>query len=278
LTEDPLTVDAAYISEDEDKETIEFDDVDIIRDSEGASKITSDLEGATVITLSHSDTFNDLQGPKERQHPVVIEEELEMKAMHEEAELLQYHYQYAHASFNKLQVMARQRIIPRKLAKCRQPVCAARMYGKTTEQQWQHKSPHNKDESVTPTRPRQVILVDQMKSPTPGFIAQMTGILTTRRYKYATVYVDQNSSVGFMYLQKTASAEEILLGKMAFEHYRAQHRVKIQHYHADNGIFHAHKWVLNCRVKGQGLTFARVNAHHQNGPAEARIRRLQEMT
>jgi hypothetical protein len=124
---------AAYISEDEDKETIEFDDVDIIRDSEEASKVTSDLEGATVMPLSHSDTFNDLQGPKERQRLVVIEEELEMKAMHEEAELLQYHYQYAHTSFNKLQVMARQRIIPRKLAKCRQPVRAACMYGKATK-------------------------------------------------------------------------------------------------------------------------------------------------
>jgi hypothetical protein len=223
------------------------------------------------MPLSHSDTFNDLQGPKERQHPVVIEEELEMKAMREEAELLQYHYQYAHASFNKLQVMARQRIIPRKLAKCRQPVCAACMYGKATKRQWRHKSPHNKDESVTPTRPGQVISVDQMKSPTPGFIAQMTGILTTRRYEYATVYVDQYSSVGFVHLQKTASAEETLLGKMAFEHYCAQHRVKVQHYHADNGIFHAHKWVLDCRAKGQGLTFAGVNAHHKNGRAEARI-------
>jgi hypothetical protein len=229
------------------------------------------------MPLSHSDTFNDLQGPKERQRPVVIEEELEMKAMHEEAELLQYHYQYAHASFNKLQVMARQRIIPRKLAKCWQPVCAACMYGKATKRQWRHKSPHNNDESVTPTRPGQVVSVDQMKSPTPGFIAQMTGILTTRRYEYATVYVDQYSSVGFVHLQKTASAEETLLGKMAFEHYCAQHGVKVQHYHADNGIFRAHKWVLDCRAKGQGLTFAGVNAHHQNGRAEARIRRLQEM-
>jgi hypothetical protein len=113
-----------------------------------------------------------------------------------------------------------------------------------------------------------------MKSPTPGFIAQMTGILTTKCYEYATVYVDQYSSVGFLYLQKTASAEETLLGKMAFEHYCAQHRVKVQHYHADNGIFHAHKWVLDCRAKGQGLMFAGVNAHHQNGKAEARIRRL----
>jgi hypothetical protein len=104
--EDLLTVVAGNISEDEDKETIEFND-DISRDSEGASKVTSDLEGAAVTPLGNSDTYNNLQGPKERQHPVVIEEELEMKAMHEEAELLQYHYQYAHCSFNKLQLMVR---------------------------------------------------------------------------------------------------------------------------------------------------------------------------
>jgi hypothetical protein len=42
------------------------------------------------MPLSRSDTFNDLQGPKERQHLVVIEEELEMKAMREE----QSHYQH----------------------------------------------------------------------------------------------------------------------------------------------------------------------------------------
>jgi hypothetical protein len=39
------------------------------------------------MPLSNSDTYYDLQGPKERQRLVVIEDELEMKA-----ELLQYHY------------------------------------------------------------------------------------------------------------------------------------------------------------------------------------------
>ena len=111
-----------------------------------------------------------------------------------------------------------------------------------------------------------------MKSLTPGFIAQMAGILTTKRYMYAMVYVNQYSSFGFLYLQKTVSAEETLLGKMAFEHYWAQHGVKVQHCHADNVIFCAHKWVLDCRAKGQGLTFASVNAHHQNGQAKVHIR------
>jgi hypothetical protein len=51
----------------------------------------------------------------------------------------------------------------------------------------------------------------------------------------------------------------------------------VQNYHADNGIFRAHKWVNACHSSGQGLTFAGVNAHHQNGIAERRIRELQEL-
>ena len=133
----------------QEKEIIEFDDVDMSRNSEGAGKATSDLEGAIAIPLSKSDT-NDLQGPKEMQCLVVIEEDLEKKAMREEAELLQYHYRYAH---DKLQIMARQRIIPKRLAKCWQPVCVACMYGKAVKWQQWHKSLHNKDKSVTQTRP-----------------------------------------------------------------------------------------------------------------------------
>jgi hypothetical protein len=45
----------------------------------------------------------------------------------------------------------------------------------------------------------------------------------------------------------------------------------------DNGIFKAHQWTKACKKEGQGLTFARVNAHHQNGVAERRIKELQEM-
>jgi hypothetical protein len=53
--------------------------------------------------------------------------------------------------------------------------------------------------------------------------------------------------------------------------------VSIQGYHADNGIFKAYKWVTACRNKGQALSFAGVNAHHQNGIAEQKIRSLQEL-
>ena len=105
----------------------------------------------------------------------------------------------------------------------------------------------------------------------------MTGKLTTKRYKYATVFVDQASRLGYVYLQKTATAEETLLAKDAFERYAKDNGVEVRAYHADNGIFKAHAWVNNCNHKQQRLTFAGVNAHHQNGIAERRIRELQEL-
>ena len=54
--------------------------------------------------------------------------------------------------------------------------------------------------------------------------------------------------------------------------------VKVQAYHADNGIFKDKKCVEECRQRKQDFTFAGVNAHHQNGIAERRIRELQETT
>ena len=101
--------------------------------------------------------------------------------------------------------------------------------------------------------------------------------MTTKRYNYATVYVDQASKFGFVYLQKSAIAEETLQSKRAFESFAAHHGVRILAYHADNGIFKANEWVRDCHHHRQNLTFAAVGAHHQNGYAERRIQSLQEM-
>eukprot|EP00978_Attheya_sp_CCMP212_P038549 scaffold192055_cov31-Attheya_sp.AAC.2 len=88
-----------------------------------------------------------------------------------------------------------------------------------------------------------MVSVDQLVSLTPGLITQMTGILTTKRYKYATVYVDQYSRLSYVYLQKMASAAaETLEGKRAFERYAESCGVSIEAYHADNGVFQANDW------------------------------------
>jgi len=100
----------------------------------------------------------------------------------------------------------------------------------------------------------------------------MTGRLTKDRYRYATVYVDQFSRLSYVYLQKTATADETLKGKLAFELYAQQVGVQIKGYFADNGIFNANKWRAACQESKQQLLIAGVNAHHTNGLAEKRIR------
>ena len=92
------------------------------------------------------------------------------------------------------------------------------------------------------------------------------------------MFVDQASRMGLLYLQKTCSAEETIEAKRAFEQYAENRGVRVQAYRADNCIFKAKKWVEECRQGKQNLSFARVNAHHQNGVAERRIRELQETT
>lgn len=207
---------------------------------------------------------------------IILDEE-DRQPANDLAELLTIHHQFGHISMRKLQEMAKQGILPRRLAKCRIPTCSACLYAKATKRPWRSKPLKNGDDEAKPSKPGQVVSVDQLVSPTPGIIAQMTGFLTTKRYRYATVYVDQFSRLGFIYLQKTASAEETVEGKKAFEAYSHRHGVKIENYHADNGIFKAYKWTEACRQDAQGMTFAAVNAHHQNGIAERRIRELQEL-
>ena len=126
-------------------------------------------------------------------------------------------------------------------------------------------------------KPGEVISVDQMVSPVPEVIAQMVGFLTKQRYKYATVFVNQASRIGFVYLQKTCSAEEIIEAKRVFERYAVNRGVMVQAYHADNGIFKTKKQIEECQ-QPKDLTFTGVNTHHQNGIAEQRIRELQEST
>ena len=207
---------------------------------------------------------------------IIIDEEDRQKSTLE-AELLMAHHRFQHISFSKLQEMARQGILPRRLAHCKIPSCSACLYGKATKRAWQSKQRKQRQEKKA-LKPGEVISVDQMVSPIPGLIAQMVGVLTRQRYKYATVFVDQASHMGFVYLQKTCSAEETIEAKRAFEQYAENRGVRVQAYHADNGIFKAKKWVKECRQRKQDLTFAGVIAHHQNGVAERRICELQETT
>ena len=93
------------------------------------------------------------------------------------------------------------------------------MYGKATRKAWRRRTKYNTDEAGKPKQPGGLVSVDQLIYKTPGFIAQMCGILTTKRYTCAMVYVDQYSKLGFVWMQKTTAAKDTVEGKRAFEKY-----------------------------------------------------------
>ena len=220
----------------------------------------------------------DLQGPNSasRNDRLTSQSEEEHRTTNLAAEFLALHHRCGHIGFDRLKEMARQGIVPRKFANAPTPACTACMYAKAIKRKWRDKPRANHAKTIQ-SSPGECVSVDQLVSPTPGLVAQLTGILTTKRYLYATVYVDQATKFGFVYLQKSATAEETLQSKRAFESVAHQHGVTIRAYHADNGIFRANQWVNDCRRQHQNLTFAAVGAHHQNGYAERRIRSLQEL-
>ena len=203
---------------------------------------------------------------------------MNQKGKAKEDEYLLLHEQLGHIHESRMQLMVRQGILPKKYEGVKLPFCSSCAYGKSVKRNWRSKRSNNRDEAKRPTKPGECISVDQLISPTPGLIAQMTGRLTTKRYSCATVYVDQYSSLSFVWPQVSTSAEDTIKGKVAFENYAQQRGVRIEAYHADNGVFRAHQWVDHCTKQKQILTYAGVGAHHQNGVAERRIRVLQEMT
>ena len=62
---------------------------------------------------------------------VVVDEE-DCQESTPEAELKMAHHRFQHISFSKLQEMAHQGILPRRLAQCKIPTCSACLYGKAT--------------------------------------------------------------------------------------------------------------------------------------------------
>ena len=78
------------------------------------------------------------------------------------------------------------------------PFYAACQYGKMTQRPWRVKGDAQHKSKIA-MQPGQVGSGDQLESPCLGFVAQLKGILTTQRYKYALIFVDQYSDLTFVF-------------------------------------------------------------------------------
>jgi hypothetical protein len=193
----------------------------------------------------------------------------------DEQEMMLWHLRLSHLPLARLLSMARLNLLPRRLLNVKKLFCSGCAFGRMTRRPWRTKTQPNVV-IKTAERPGECISVDQLDSSVPGFIAQLKGTLTLKRYTAATVFVDNFSGLSYLHLQQNLTSSETIKAKDAFEAYAASYNVTIQHYHADNGRFADNAFRQSCQEKQQTISFCGVNAHWQNGMAEKRIRDLQD--
>lgn len=184
-----------------------------------------------------------------------------------------FHERFGHLSFSILRMLARAGIIPSELKDVDPPICPGCAYGKAHRKPWRGKGKKNRRRIKPATAPGQVVSVDQLVSPTPGFVPTQRGIPTTKRYTGATVFVDHFSDFTYVHLMMgQMDAESTVEAKLAFERVCHAYGVQVKHYHADNGLFDTKLFKSSIVKAQQTLSFCGVNAHHQNGRAENRIK------
>jgi hypothetical protein len=132
--------------------------------------------------------------------------------------------------------MAKCGLIHSYLANVPPPMCASCQYGKATHHPWRTRANLSQTSKLVVIRaPGDCVSVDQLESPTPGFLGLVKGFLTAQRYRVPTVFVDPHSQLSYVYLQHSTGDEETIKAKNAFEAYSRANSVAIKHYHADNG-------------------------------------------
>jgi hypothetical protein len=84
------------------------------------------------------------------------------------------------------------------------------------------------------TKAVQCVIVDQLISTQMGFIAQLKGAFTKKRYTAATVFMNHYSRLKYVHLMTKLTSEETMDAKQAFEHFAEQHGIRIVYYHCNN--------------------------------------------
>jgi hypothetical protein len=190
-------------------------------------------------------------------------EDTQLAATDDQTKLMRWHYHLGHLPFSKLKQLALDGEIPKKLAKFKPPKCAGCLFGAMTKIPWQGKEAKASHEVFIATKPGECVSINQMTSTEVGFYAQMKGKLIKKRYRCATIFIDHYSCLRFVHLQIDDSSVETVAAKHAFETFAAEHGVKNQHYHCNNGRFSDNAFKQACHEQRQQLTFCGVNAHFQ---------------
>ena len=148
-----------------------------------------------------------------------------------QAYLIRWHYCLGNCLFTWLRLLAALGILPRKILKSKSPKCAGCLYGAMEKRPWRTKSAKNRGSIWEASAPGECISFYQMESRTPGFIAHQALLLRRNNLPGSLQWSDLRAPAERIIIRKTVEA------KKSFEAYAQAYRVKVKHYHTDNGRF-----------------------------------------
>ena len=144
------------------------DPIQAINNSETGCRTDHPTKTTTEdIQQTHNDATSTGEFSLELLH--TIPDDREPTTIGAQDELMRWHYRLNHLPFKHLFQLAKQRLLPKKILKANVPICPVCHYGKTHHKPWRTKGIHPKVSRVV-TKPGQIVSVDQLESPTPGFI------------------------------------------------------------------------------------------------------------
>ncbi len=134
-----------------------------------------------------------------------------LAAVNDQAKLMRWHYHLSHLAFSKLKQLALNGEIPQRLAKVKPPACAGCLFGAMTKVPW--KGQESSSKVFVTTKAGQCVSVHQMILMQVGFIAQLKGTLTKKRYTAATVFVNHYSRLKYIHLMTKLTSKETIEAK-----------------------------------------------------------------
>jgi len=184
----------------------EYQKIDILV-TEGASPDDETIKANNLSTETSDEDIGDTETT--RVDPLTFDPTPQLEdnerhqhvAIDDQAELMRWHYCLGHLTFPKLEKLAILGKIPKRLAKVKPPVCSGCLFGAMTNP-WQVKEGDSDSDHTMfkATAPGQIVSVDQMISTQVGFIAQLKGSLTKKRYTAATVFTEHYSHLQYIHL------------------------------------------------------------------------------
>ena len=147
-------------------------------------------------------------------------------------EFLSWHNRLQHLPMTTMLALSKLGILPQRFQHIKgdQPICASCLFGTAHRWPWRTKNKAGTIRQDSDDYPGKCVSTDQIVSAQAGLILQFSGHLTRARIWGAAIFVDHFSNHVHVHLMRSASQDETLAAKRAYERLAATHEVTIRRF------------------------------------------------